>query len=63
MRFNQLNAPFDNPAIRRAVSEQINALKELSAIVAKSGRNNDLSAAPAPRPAAPPAAPPPPTES
>ena len=30
-------------AIRRAVSEQINALKELSAIVAKSGRTVDVS--------------------
>src|SRR5690606_15679065 len=46
-------------AIRRAVSEQINALKELSAIVAKSGRGPDASEAnlrpaapaPAPRPA------------
>jgi hypothetical protein len=46
-------------AIRRAVSEQINALKELSAIVARSGRGPDASEAslrpaapaPAPRPA------------
>ena len=30
-------------AIRRAVSEQINALKELSDIVAKSGRMYDVS--------------------
>ena len=45
-------------AIRRAVSEQINALKELSDIVAKSGRMFDVSDRP-PRPAAdaPPAAP------
>ena len=33
-------------AIRRAVSEQINALKELSEIVAKSGRSTSLRAAP-----------------
>jgi ABC-type transporter Mla subunit MlaD len=38
-------------AMRRAVSEQINALKELSDIVAKSGRTFDVSARPAPRPA------------
>jgi ABC-type transporter Mla subunit MlaD len=59
-----MEAKESTTAIRRAVSEQINALKELSAIVAKSGRNNDVSeprsaprpAAPAPRPAAPAAA-------
>ena len=46
-------------AIRRAVSEQINALKELSDIVAKSGRMFDVSDRNTPRPApsAPPAAP------
>ena len=46
-------------AIRRAVSEQINALKELSDIVAKSGRMFDVSdrTPPRPAPAAPPAAP------
>ena len=52
-----MEAKESTTAIRRAVSEQINALKELSEIVAKSGRNNDVSAArqaaPAPRPAAP----------
>ncbi len=47
-------------AIRRAVSEQISALKELSEIVAKSGRTVDVSEprnlrpTPAPRPAEPP---------
>jgi len=47
-------------AIRRAVSEQINALKELSEIVAKSGRMYDVSdnaparSAPPPRAAEPP---------
>jgi hypothetical protein len=40
-------------AMRRAVSEQINALKELSDIVAKSGRTFDVSERPAPRPARP----------
>jgi len=44
-------------AIRRAVSEQINALKELSEIVAKSGRTVDVSEPrnlrPAPQPPAP----------
>ncbi len=58
-----MEAKESTTAIRRAVSEQINALKELSEIVAKSGRNNDMSAArqaaPAPRPAAP--RPPPPS--
>ena len=46
-------------AIRRAVSEQINALKELSDIVAKSGRMFDVSDRNTARPAAsaPPAAP------
>src|SRR5688500_12874948 len=65
-----MEAKESTTAIRRAVSEQINALKELSEIVAKSGRSNDMStarqaapaprqAAPAPRPAAPrPAEPP-----
>ncbi|MBN9272725.1 MAG: kinesin, partial [Mesorhizobium sp.] len=38
-------------AIRRAVSEQINALKELSEIVAKSGRTVDVSEPRAQRPA------------
>jgi hypothetical protein len=40
-------------AIRRAVSEQINALKELSDIVAKSGRAVDVSEPRGSRPAAP----------
>src|SRR5690606_21685426 len=49
-----MEAKESTTAIRRAVSEQINALKELSAIVAKSGRNSDNSEnrrqpAPAPR--------------
>jgi ABC-type transporter Mla subunit MlaD len=49
-----LEAKESTTAIRRAVSEQINALKELSDIVAKSGRNTDVSEArPAARPAAP----------
>ena len=38
-----MEAKESTTAIRRAVSEQINALKELSEIVAKSGRNNDVS--------------------
>ena len=38
-----LEAKESTTAIRRAVSEQINALKELSDIVAKSGRNTDVS--------------------
>ena len=52
-------------AIRRAVSEQINALKELSEIVAKSGRSSDVVRAAQParlRPQAP-AAPRPPSRS
>ena len=40
-----MEAKESTTAIRRAVSEQINALKELSEIVAKSGRNNDVSEA------------------
>src|SRR5690606_10389621 len=40
-------------AMRKAVSEQISALKELADIVAKSGRAFDISAAPS-QPAAPP---------
>src|SRR5690606_36676503 len=39
-------------AIRRAVSEQINALKELSEIVAKSGRSIDVSEPRGQRPSA-----------
>jgi hypothetical protein len=38
-----LEAKESTSAIRRAVSEQINALKELSDIVARSGRNTDVS--------------------
>lgn len=57
-------------AIRRAVSEQINALKELSEIVAKSGRMYDVSdnaparsaPPPPPRAAEPPRRPAPPVE-
>ena len=47
-----MEAKESTTAIRRAVSEQINALKELSDIVAKSGRNIDVSevrSAPRPR--------------
>ena len=42
-------------AIRRAVTEQINALKELSEIVARSGRTLDVAEPRPARPAPPPA--------
>jgi ABC-type transporter Mla subunit MlaD len=48
-----MEAKESTTAIRRAVAEQVSALKELSAIVARSGRNTDTSEARQPRAEAP----------